>query len=67
MPTYLTLEEAANRLNVSKSTLRNRIKSGSLPAQRLAGGRKLLIDASHLAALLEPARAATRQGKEPQP
>lgn len=47
IPTYLTLQETAERLRVSEFTVRRRIKSGVLPAKR--DGRRLLIDADDVA------------------
>ena len=57
MPDFVTLTEAASLLHCSVSTVRGRIRSGALPAQRLQDGRKLLIERADLARLLVPARA----------
>lgn len=50
---YLTLTEAANLLRVSKSTLRQRIRRGMLPAKRLRGGQTVLVARQSLQALLD--------------
>ena len=54
MPVYLTIAEAAAVLRVSKDTIRNRIRSGDLPAMRLRGGQTVLIDLKEVLTLLEP-------------
>ena len=51
---YLTLPDAAKLIGVSASTLRRRIKNGSLPAFRLDGGQTLLIERAALLRLLRP-------------
>lgn len=51
---YLTLPDAAKLLGLSASTLRRRIKNGSLAAFRLDGGQTLLIQRTALLALLRP-------------
>ena len=53
-PVYLTMDEAAKLLRVSKDTIRNRIRAGVLPALRLKGGQTVLIDQRDVLALLEP-------------
>jgi excisionase family DNA binding protein len=52
----LTVEQAANYLQVSQSSIRSYIRQGRLQAYRIAGKRKVLIPRSALLALLEPAR-----------
>ncbi len=52
----LTVEQAAQYLQVSQSSIRSYIRQGSLQAFRIAGKRKVLIPKSALLALLEPAR-----------
>jgi excisionase family DNA binding protein len=47
--TLVPLDEAANRLGVSLSTVRRMAKSGALPVRRL-GGRTLRVDLRDLAA-----------------
>lgn len=53
----LTVEQAANYLQVSQSSIRSYIRQGMLKAFRIAGKRKVLIPRTELLALLEPARA----------
>ncbi len=53
----LTVEQAANYLQLSTSSIRAYIRSGKLKAFRVAGLRKVLIQRIDLLALLEPARA----------
>lgn len=53
IPVFLTIEDAAKLLHVSKGTIRNRIRSGALPAKRLRGGQTVLIDQRDVLALLE--------------
>ena len=53
-PTFLTMDEAAKIIRVSKDTIRNRIRAGLLPALRLKGGQTVLIDQRDVLALLEP-------------
>lgn len=50
----LTTEEAAAFLSVHPQTIRTYIRSGKLPAYRLAGERKIRIQQTDLLALLEP-------------
>ena len=52
-PVYLSMDEAALLLRVSKGTIRNRIKSGDLPAKRLKGGQTVLVEKQDVLALLE--------------
>lgn len=51
---FLTPEEVAGRLGVNVQTVRAWIRSGKLPASRLAGRRVLRIRESDIAAVLEP-------------
>jgi excisionase family DNA binding protein len=51
---YLTPEEAAETLGVHVQTLRGYVRSGKLPALRLAGERALRIRRSDLETVLEP-------------
>ena len=52
----LTVEQAAQYLQVSQSSIRSYIRQGRLQAYRIAGKRKVLIPRSALLDLLEPAR-----------
>ena len=52
----LTVEQAAQYLQVSQSSIRSYIRQGRLQAFRIAGKRKVLIPRPALLALLEPAR-----------
>jgi excisionase family DNA binding protein len=52
----LTVEQAAQYLQVSQSSIRSYIRQGRLQAFRIAGKRKVLIARSALLGLLEPAR-----------
>lgn len=52
--TFLTPEEVATRLGVNVQTVRVWIRSGKLPASRLAGRRVLRIRESDIEAVLEP-------------
>ncbi len=52
----LTVEQAAQYLQVSQSSIRSYIRQGRLQAFRIAGKRKVLIPRTALLALLEPAR-----------
>jgi excisionase family DNA binding protein len=52
----LTVEQAAQYLQVSQSSIRSYIRQGRLQAFRIAGKRKVLIARSALLDLLEPAR-----------
>jgi excisionase family DNA binding protein len=51
---YLTPEEAAEALGIHVQTLRGYVRSGKLPAHRLAGERAIRIRRSDLEAVLEP-------------
>jgi excisionase family DNA binding protein len=51
---YLTPEEAAEALSIHVQTLRAYVRSGKLPALRLAGERAIRIRRSDLATVLEP-------------
>ncbi|MFM7187777.1 MAG: helix-turn-helix domain-containing protein [Armatimonadaceae bacterium] len=52
----LTVEQAANYLQLSQSSIRSYIRQGKLLAYRIAGKRKVLIKREELLKLLEPAR-----------
>ena len=52
----LTVEQAANYLQLSQSSIRSYIRQGKLKAFRVAGKRKVLIPRDELMKLLEPAR-----------
>ena len=52
----LTVEQAAQYLQVSQSSIRSYIRQGMLKAFRIAGKRKVLIPRHELLLLLEPAR-----------
>lgn len=54
----LTVEQAAEYLQVSQSSIRSYIRQGMLKAFRIAGKRKVLIPRTELLSLLEPARAS---------
>ena len=54
LPRLYSPEEAAEYLGVHVQTVRTWIRSGRLPASRLAGQRALRIKASDLASVLEP-------------
>ena len=56
LPVYLTMDEAARLIRVCKGTIRNRIKSGKLPAKRLRDGQTVLVDQRDVLALLEDIR-----------
>jgi excisionase family DNA binding protein len=51
---YLTPEEAAEALSIHVQTLRAYVRSGKLPAMRLAGERAIRIRRSDLQTILEP-------------
>ena len=53
----LTVEQAADYLQLSQSSIRSYIRQGKLNAFRIAGKRKVLIQRTELLKLLEPARA----------
>ena len=52
----LTVDQAADHLQLSTSSIRSYIRDGKLKAYRVAGLRKVLIRREDLLALLEPAR-----------
>lgn len=52
----LTVEQAADYLQLSQSSIRSYIRQGRLQAFRIAGKRKVLIPRTALVSLLEPAR-----------
>ena len=54
----LTVEQAADYLQLSTSSIRSYIREGRLKAFRIAGLRKVLIPRTELLRLLEPSRAA---------
>ena len=51
---YLTAEEAAEALSIHVQTLRAYVRSGKLPAMRLAGERAIRIRRADLSKVLEP-------------
>jgi excisionase family DNA binding protein len=51
---YLTPEEAADALGIHVQTLRASVRSGKLPATRLAGERAIRIRREDLPSILEP-------------
>ena len=53
----LTVEQAAEYLQMSQSSIRSYIRQGKLRAFRIAGKRKVLIGRPAILGLLEPARA----------
>jgi excisionase family DNA binding protein len=53
---WLTVEQSADYLQLSQSSIRSYIRQGRLEARRIAGKRKVLIHRSELLKLLEPAR-----------
>lgn len=52
----MTVEQAAQYLQLSQSSIRSYIRQGKLNAFRIAGKRKVLIPRTELLKLLEPAR-----------
>ena len=58
----LTVEQAANFLQMSQSSIRSYIRNGQLEAYRVAGKRKVLIARSALMALLKPVRPTMPDG-----
>lgn len=54
-----TIEQAAQYLKVSQSSIRSYIRQGKMNAFRVAGKRKVLIPKPELLKLLVPARAGT--------
>jgi excisionase family DNA binding protein len=61
---WLTVEQAADYLQLSQSSIRSYIRQNRLEARRIAGKRKVLIHRSELLKLLEPARNVAN--KEPE-
>jgi excisionase family DNA binding protein len=57
----LTVEQAAQYLQLSQSSIRSYIRQGKLKAFRVAGLRKVLIARSELLALLEPTSSGNSQ------
>jgi excisionase family DNA binding protein len=53
-PDYLTPEQAAETLGIHVQTLRGYVRSGKLPALRLAGERSIRIRRTDLEQVLEP-------------
>jgi excisionase family DNA binding protein len=51
-----TIEQAAQYLKVSQSSIRSYIRQGKMDAYRVAGKRKVLIPRAELMRLLVPAR-----------
>ena len=51
-----TIEQAAQYLRVSQSSIRSYIRQGKMDAYRIAGKRKVLIPKAELLKLLVPAR-----------
>lgn len=60
---WLTVEQSADYLQLSQSSIRSYIRQGRLEARRIAGKRKVLIHRSELLKLLEPAREGLKNGK----
>jgi len=63
----LTVDQAAQYLQVSQSSIRSYIRQGRLQAFRIAGKRKVLIPRSALLALLEPARPEEAESAPDEP
>nr|CAA9236700.1 hypothetical protein AVDCRST_MAG63-1214 [uncultured Armatimonadetes bacterium] len=59
----LTVEQAAEYLQLSRSSIRSYIRQGNLKAFRIAGLRKVLIPHAELLTLLEP--TTSRVGRTP--
>jgi len=57
----LTVEQAAQYLQLSASSIRSYIRQGKLKAFRVAGLRKVLIARAELLALLEPTISSNTQ------
>jgi excisionase family DNA binding protein len=53
---FYTVEQAADYLQLSQSSIRSYIRQGKLKAYRVAGLRKVRISRTELLGLLEPAR-----------
>jgi excisionase family DNA binding protein len=60
LPEFLTVEETARMLRLHPRTIRNRIKSGLLPAKQIMGGKNKLIAKSDALALLVNSAPATQ-------
>ncbi len=58
----LTVEQAAQYLQLSPSSIRSYIRQGKLKAFRVAGLRKVLIARAELLSLLEPTTSHNSQG-----
>lgn len=54
--TYISLKEFCERTAISTSTAYRMIREGTLPAQKLAGGRRYKIPLSFLVGLRTPKR-----------
>ena len=63
-PEILGVEAAAEYLGVHSQTVRNYIRSGKLPAYRLAGERYIRVLRKDLLSLLEPVRTDASQKEE---
>lgn len=59
-PAYVTIAQAAERLGVSRDTIRRRIADGTVPAVRV-GPRSIRIAVEDLAALARPIPAGGGQ------
>ena len=66
LPDYMTVAEAAALLRVSVSTIRLRIRRGTLPAMRLQGGQTVLLRRGDVEGLLS-AVGTTGDRPTPQP
>lgn len=56
LPDLFTIEQAAQYLQISQSSIRSYIRQGKIEAYRVAGKRKVLIAKPELLKLLVPAR-----------
>jgi excisionase family DNA binding protein len=63
----LSVEQAAQYLQLSASSIRSYIRQGKLKAFRVAGLRKVLIARAELLTLLEPTSASNMSGNSQQP
>jgi excisionase family DNA binding protein len=63
----LTVEQAAQYLQLSPSSIRSYIRQGKLKAFRVAGLRKVLIARAELLTLLEPTSASNMSGNSQLP
>ena len=61
-----SIEQAAQYLQVSQSSIRSYIRQGKINAFRVAGKRKVLIPKPELLRLLVPARENTNAGINPE-